>query len=92
MFIYGCSYRYIATYDGDLYIGAFKSNTVSDIGCKYSYIEGGGLKLGVVNFGIGYFSNKRMEMDYKKTDYCNSVIGEVFVVDDNVSKGNITFK
>lgn len=82
----GCSYKPLAIHNEDLYIGVFRNGETKELGCNYSYIQGGGVKLGLVNFGLGYFNNRKMEVDKSISQHCKSEIAEVFVVDDNVAE------
>ncbi|WP_157371917.1 hypothetical protein [Vibrio sp. MEBiC08052] len=88
----GCSYKYLVVYDGDVYLGAFNHEKKEAPGCIYSSIEGSGIKLGTATFGLGYFSNKKMEIDKNLSSHCESKIGEVFVVDKKLSEESVTFK
>ncbi|MDW6093963.1 hypothetical protein [Vibrio rhizosphaerae] len=73
-------------------MGAFNYENKQTPGCIYSSLEGSGIKIGVVTFGLGYFSNKKMEIDEKLSSHCESKIGEIFVVDKKRSEGSVTFK
>ena len=88
----GCAYKPIAFYDSDVYLGAFLYGENNAPGCDYSYILGGGIQLGLLNFGMGYFSKKKLEVDKSVAKYCKSDIAEVFVTDTELTKENITFE
>ena len=88
----GCSYKPLAIHDGDLYIGVFSNGETNELGCDYSYIKGGGVKLGIVDFGLGYFSKRKMEVDKSIAEHCKSEIAEVFVVDDDLAEESIIFE
>ncbi|PHS59558.1 MAG: hypothetical protein COB03_02520 [Alteromonas sp.] len=82
----GCAHKPIAFYDSDVYLGAFLNGENKKSGCYYSYIQGSGIKLGLLNFGIGYFSKKKLEVDKNVAEYCKSDIAEVFVNDNDLTR------
>ena len=88
----GCAHKPIAFYDNDVFLGAFLNGENKKPGCYYSYIQGSGIKLGLLNFGMGYFSKKKLEVDKNVAEYCKSDIAEVFVTGDELTKENIIFK
>lgn len=77
----GCTLNPVVIDDGFLYLGAFKAEIQEDKNCKYSDIEGLGLKVGYskLGFGIGYFDRKMLSVKILGNTHCSGEIADVYL-------------
>lgn len=92
VFLSGCGYKPVKIYNNSIYIGLFIGAEQRETGCRYSYVQGTGIQLGLWTFGLGYFEKKHMEVDKEVSKHCESKIAEVFVVDNDSEGHSVKFK
>jgi len=84
----GCAISPVAIHDNNIYAGLFNVEKARDKNCNYSSIEGVGVKLGLISFGVGYFDNKKLMVVKEKGVVCKSPIADASIVvfDDETNK------
>lgn len=93
----GCTITPLAIDNGEFYLGAFTKNKKEDKNCRYSEIEGIGLKFATSHFsaGVGYFEQKILIVVPGELENCSSEIADVYIgkmAEEKAKKTNIRLK